>query len=94
MLYLTRKLGESIIINGDIELTVVEVKGKAAKLGFTFPPSASVLRKEIHDKISQENQAAAAAALPDDDLMAALAKLRPSTPEPNDSNTPPEKKEK
>lgn len=58
MLYLSRKLGESIIINNSIELQVVEVKGKSVKLGFVFPPDASVLRKEIHDKIAAENVAA------------------------------------
>ena len=60
MLYLTRKVGESIIINENIELTVVEVRGKTAKLGITFPPEATVLRKELHDRIMQENLAAAA----------------------------------
>ena len=59
MLYLSRKIGESIIINNNIELTVVEVRGKAVKLGFTFPSDATVLRKEIHDKIMEENLAAA-----------------------------------
>ncbi len=60
MLYLTRKVGEAVIINDNIELTVVEVRGKSAKLGFTFPPDASVLRKELHERIKQENLAAAA----------------------------------
>jgi carbon storage regulator len=60
MLYLTRKVGESVIINDKIELTVVEVRGKTAKLGFVFPPDASVLRKELHDRIKDENVAAAA----------------------------------
>lgn len=59
MLYLSRKIGESIIINNTIELTVVEVRGKTVKLGFNFPPEASVLRKEIYDKIMAENLAAA-----------------------------------
>lgn len=58
MLYLTRKPGDAVIINNAIEVTVVEVKGKAVKLGFTFPSSATVLRKEIHDKILEENMAA------------------------------------
>lgn len=58
MLYLTRKIGESIIINESIEVTVVEVRGKSIKLGFTFPPEASVLRREIFDRIQAENQAA------------------------------------
>lgn len=60
MLYLTRKVGEAVIINDKIELTVVEVRGKSAKLGFTFPPDASVLRKELYERIKQENLAAAA----------------------------------
>lgn len=59
MLYLTRKPGEAVIINNTIEVTVVEVKGKAVKLGFSFPPSATVLRKEIHDRILEQNIAAA-----------------------------------
>ncbi len=61
MLFLTRKVGESIIINNDIELTVIEVRGKTAKLGFTFPADASVLRKELYERIRQENIAAAQA---------------------------------
>jgi carbon storage regulator len=59
MLYLTRKIGESIIINNSIELTVVEVRGKAVKLGFVFPKEATILRKELHEKIMQQNMAAA-----------------------------------
>jgi carbon storage regulator len=58
MLYLTRKIGESVIINNSIELVVVEVKGRTVKLGFEFPPEASILRKELHDKIYEQNIAA------------------------------------
>ena len=60
MLYLTRKIGESVIINDNVEVTVVEVRGKSIKLGFTFPPDISVLRREIYDRIQEENRAAAA----------------------------------
>jgi carbon storage regulator len=59
MLYLTRKIGESIIINNNIELTVVEVRGKTVKLGFLFPKEATILRKELHQKIMEQNLAAA-----------------------------------
>lgn len=59
MLYLSRKIGESIVINNTIELTVIEVRGKTVKIGFNFPPEASVLRKEIWEKIMAENLAAA-----------------------------------
>jgi carbon storage regulator len=60
MLFLSRRIGESIVINNSIELTVIEVRGKTVKLGFDFPPDATVLRKEIYDKILAENMAAAA----------------------------------
>lgn len=59
MLYLTRKIGETIVINDTIEVTVVETRGRSVKLGFTFPADASVLRKEIHEKIKRENIEAA-----------------------------------
>ena len=61
MLYLTRKIGESVVINDDIEVTVVDIRGKSIKLGFTFPPEASVLRREIYERIQEENRAAAGA---------------------------------
>ena len=58
MLYLTRKIGDAVMINHNIEVTVVEVRGRTVKLGFTFPEDATVLRKEIHEKILSENIAA------------------------------------
>lgn len=61
MLYLTRKIGESVIINDNIEVTVVDIRGKSIKLGFTFPPEATVLRRELYERIQAENRAAAAA---------------------------------
>ena len=72
MLYLTRKIGESVIINDNIEVTVVDIRGKSIKLGFTFPPEASVLRRELYERIQAENKAAAAAASSGDGLMVAL----------------------
>lgn len=59
MLYLTRKIGESVVINGDIEVTVIEVRGRSVRLGFTFPANASVLRREIFERVQSENRAAA-----------------------------------
>ena len=69
MLYLSRKLGESIVINNSIELTVIEVRGKTVKLGFVFPPDATVLRKEIYDKVMAENITAAGSGHGVDDFM-------------------------
>lgn len=55
MLYLVRKLEESIIVNNEIEIKVVEIKKNSVKLGISFPSNCSVLRKELYDKISAEN---------------------------------------
>jgi carbon storage regulator len=62
MLYLTRKVGESVVINDKIEVTIVEVRGRSIKLGFEFPPDVTVLRRELYEKIQNENRAAAEAA--------------------------------
>ena len=67
MLYLTRKVGQSVMINDSIEVSVVEVRGKSIKLGFTFPDDVAVLRREIYDKVQAENRAAVEASL---DLIA------------------------
>jgi carbon storage regulator len=71
MLYLSRKIGESIVINNSIELTVIEVRGKTVKLGFNVPPDVTVLRKEIYDKIMAENMAAAGSSEMDADFLEA-----------------------
>lgn len=55
MLYLNRKIGESIIIANEVEMIVKEVKGSVVKLGFNFPRNITVLRKEIYNKIKREN---------------------------------------
>ena len=60
MLYLTRRVGEAVIINNSIEVRVIELKGKTVKLGFTFPSTATVLREEIYEQVRQENEEAAA----------------------------------
>ena len=69
MLFLTRKIGESIVVNSDIEITVQEITGSKVKLGIVYPKTASVLRKEIFDRICEENQAASLSA---EDLQDAI----------------------
>ena len=60
MLALSRKQGESIMIGGNIELTVLEVKGEQVKIGIPAPKSVPVYRKEIYLQIQEENRQAAA----------------------------------
>jgi len=47
MLVLTRRIGEEIVIAGDIRLTVVAVNGQRVRLGITAPSSVSVARMEL-----------------------------------------------
>jgi carbon storage regulator len=58
MLALSRKIGETIIINDDIEVTVLGISGETAKLGITAPKSIPVHRKEVYDQIQGENREA------------------------------------
>lgn len=59
VLFLSRKVGESIIINDHIILTVQEIKGSNVKLAFSYPKEAKILRKELYDRILEENKTAA-----------------------------------
>lgn len=59
MLYLTRKPGDAVVINENVEISVISVSGKSVKLGFLFPPEVSVLRKEVFERIQSENRSAA-----------------------------------
>ena len=58
MLALTRKNGESIIINNDVEITVLDIKGDQVKIGITAPKSVPVYRKEVYLQIQESNKAA------------------------------------
>lgn len=60
MLALSRKTGESIMLGGDVEITILEIKGDQVKLGINAPKSVPVYRKEIYLQIQEENKTAAA----------------------------------
>ena len=59
MLVLTRKIGESLRINEDVKVTVIEVKGKNIRVGIEAPKETKVYREELFWKIREENEAAA-----------------------------------
>lgn len=58
MLVLSRKKGESIIIDGQIEVKVIAVEGDTVKLGIEAPKTVSIHRQEVYQAIQEENQAA------------------------------------
>ena len=55
MLALTRKKGESLVLNNDIEVTVLEIRGDQVKLGVKAPRQVPVYRKEVYLQIQKEN---------------------------------------
>ena len=58
MLALSRKKGEAIVINNNIEITVLEVKGDQIKIGVSAPKEVPVYRKEVYLQIQKENEEA------------------------------------
>lgn len=61
MLALTRKKGESIILNNDIEISILELRGDQVKIGISAPKEVPVYRKEVYLQIQKENEAASSA---------------------------------
>ena len=58
MLALSRKIGESIVINNDIELTILEIKGDQVKVGIAAPQSVPIYRKELYLQIQESKKEA------------------------------------
>ena len=58
MLALSRKVGESIIINNDIEIVVLDVKGEQIKIGINAPKTVPIYRKEVYVQIQEANKEA------------------------------------
>jgi len=59
MLVLTRRRNESIVINDDIEITIVEVQNDQVRVGISAPKNVSIYRKELYTQIREENKKAA-----------------------------------
>lgn len=56
MLILTRRVGEAIIINDNVNITVLGISGGIARLGFEAPKDVSIHREEIYQRIQDEMQ--------------------------------------
>lgn len=58
MLALSRKKSEALIINNNIEITVLEIKGEQVKLGINAPKEVPIYRKEVYVQIQDANKEA------------------------------------
>lgn len=58
MLALSRKKNEALVINNNIEITVLEIKGEQVKLGISAPKDVPIYRKEVYVQILEANQEA------------------------------------
>ena len=55
MLILTRRAGESLMIGDEVTVTVLGIRGNQVRIGVNAPKDVPVHRKEIYDKIQDEN---------------------------------------
>lgn len=69
MLVLSRRVGESIVIGGNVVVTVLDVRGEVVRVGVRAPRDVQVHREEVFREVQASN---AAAASPSDAALAAL----------------------
>ena len=54
MLVLTRRIGQSLVIGGNVVVTIIRMKGKQVRVGISAPASVEVYRGEVFERIKQE----------------------------------------
>ncbi|MEK4158960.1 carbon storage regulator CsrA [Paenibacillus odorifer] len=74
MLVLSRKKGESIVIQDQIELTILSVDGDTVKIGISAPKHVDIFRKEVYLSIQKANRESVAPQ--QSDLNALIHRLR------------------
>jgi len=87
MLLITRRTGEGIVINGAIEVKILDVRGGRVKLGFEYPLGNTVYRQEVFAKIQDENRAAAQVLGPDANRVAKIGTVLASVGKPQQKDT-------
>ena len=71
VLVLGRRVGESIVISGEITVTVLEVRGEMVRVGIDAPRSVAVQRAELLQELEESNKASAS---PSEDAVEALSR--------------------
>lgn len=55
MLVISRKKGESLLIGDDIEITVEKIDSSSVKISIKAPKEKVILRKEVYERVKEEN---------------------------------------
>ncbi|WP_291734114.1 carbon storage regulator CsrA [Clostridium sp.] len=58
MLVITRRKDESLLIGDDIEIKIVKVEDGSVKLAISAPRDITILRKEVFERVKEENKEA------------------------------------
>lgn len=58
MLKIKRKIDQGIVINGNIKIYALEIKGNSVTFGIEYPTETTILREEVFNKIAEQNNAA------------------------------------
>ena len=74
MLVLTRRIGESVRIDGEIEVTLLDIKGDSVRIGVKAPRETRIQRSEIVRAVEDENVSATAS--DEGAILAALTRRR------------------
>lgn len=56
MLALSRKKNEALVINNNVEITILDIKGDQVKVGISAPKEVPVYRKEVYLQIQEANK--------------------------------------
>lgn len=72
MLILTRRVGEAVVINEEVTVTILGVKGNQVRIGVNAPKSVSVHREEIFERIKNERESSAQSRAADTNLATAV----------------------
>jgi carbon storage regulator len=91
MLILSRKSGESIVIDGRIHVKIVRVEGEVVKLGIEAPPTVPVHRQEVYEEIQRSNQEALTRQSTPLPKLAGVAAKKPSAASPDAGSARPKK---
>lgn len=59
MLIVTRRISETIVIGGDVKITILGLKGNLVRIGIEAPKDVAVYREEIYQRIQAEKNASA-----------------------------------